>query len=285
LVPMKYAVLSDIHWGTKKTIGDVSLVVKRLRSEGYTPIFAGDIFDVWRDKDVVLVNEHKLKDGDIFIQGNHDYNVKLRDTIVQYPFGLTVTSGDKTFFITHGDCVDFMYAFALLESIQTNGTDNLLYFVLSKLKDWQAEDVFNFYKGMNRMPEWVTRALEHKGGWWFKRLSAFAVTIVLMYAAFQKSPPKLFPKMDVESGDILSKQPRELAYRIELFFPEAKHADTLIMGHLHSPFRAPISKGDDSRELISLGAWVEGGNPTVALIDKGQVETKCWNELANMPSR
>lgn len=271
----KYAIFADTHFGSGHTKIETAAHILNLRSQGYRMVFNGDTFDIWRDKECLETYKHILQPGDILIKGNHDWNAEVPEGVLDGGNGLTLRSGNKSFFVTHGDVVDFVYTFALLENTRHKQDKAIWLNLFSRVRPWVTEDVYPFYESMNRMPEWVVKAMEHNSGGFWGKLWAVAALVVLVTAGFYKKPDEVWNDVPTFSSDITDKHPRELAHRIYSFYPEAKDCDYLVMGHLHRPMHSFIS-GDTRtgyrKELITLGAWVKGSRSTVMLINDGHLE-------------
>ena len=270
---MKYAVLADLHLGSGLERRDVGEAMQRLRDEGYTLVLAGDVFDLWREKDAAKEFSHLLGGEDIVLRGNHDHDLDLPG--VRVLDSVTLESGWRRFFVTHGDVVDFVYGFAKLEHLRSTGAGRWWERLLANLRRWKAEDVYSFYDAMKYAPEWAVHALEHGGSDWRKKLQALAVLVVITLASFQKDRGPSFPHRPSLDGGVLDQAPEELCQRILGFYPEAEPCDTVIMGHLHRPARHDVVTPHGRRyELVVLGAWVKGSAPTVALIHEGRCEVR-----------
>lgn len=245
-----YAIISDTHLGLSTSDQRVFDVAERYRASGYTVVWLGDVFDLWVDPEAGRrYAEQVFRPGDIYVMGNHDYGYRPPEYVQFYPRGVLLKTKSGSWFVTHGDILDFPYLVALFKQG---------YSPLSRIKRWSGGEYENLYRVLASMPREAWSDLTV--GRFNLRLLGWLV--LLFYAALQPAPEvQVYEKL--EPGPLIPQDAETVARRVEAFFPEAKTANGIVLGHLHKPMRGEV----DGRVVQVLGAWCDHWPRTVGVID------------------
>lgn len=265
---MNYTVVADTHLGETDAVRLTEL--SRLLTSTEEPvIWLGDAFDTLRHSDAYDKYKHLMKEKDIWISGNHDYaQSQTRSTWV----------GDV--FLTHGDMIDFGLLFARLQYLRSNSQERSkakwLERLVCAMREWTLDDVYNLYVTLYSLSDKDVEAFKDSS---FK----FKLSTVLSYSRVllkllrtPTSIPTVLNDVPYPDGEkmagYVTHDPQKLLKLVLYFYPEAKYASTIIVGHTHHPIDEVIQVEDKSYRFVTLGAWIGNVSATYARIKEDKVE-------------
>lgn len=266
---MKYAILSDLHIGAGYEDRCSLCVVNRLRKEGYQLIFLGDVYDFWRNENADRIQV--LKPGDWFVRGNHDFFYKPPEGVLYFENSVLIHSGNKLFYLSHGDAVDFAWAFKLLSEHSGPWYVRLL----SYFNRWTVSDYQRLYAALEYLPDSVVHAFEHGGPQ--QKLRQVRWLYALWHAMWRGRPNKAIPKHNnavADDGPVVTFDTKHILRRILWYDRMAAAADEIIIGHLHAPMRKYERYNGHLYNVTVLGAWIGEAPRVYATIENGKLRLR-----------
>lgn len=260
-----YLVIADSHLGacTPERTDAAERVARVTRELGHRIIWAGDTLDVLNNEHAEDIYSGVIQPEDLKLSGNHDWALEMqRDLMV----------GDTL--VVHGDLVDFGYAAARLSRAARTGKGTLVERLIGRTRRWSSEDVYEFYDVLYLLTDGEVSAFEHPrpSFKWRYLLSYLRVAREL----YRRTPTEFTTELPEHLpgplpghgtfGGYFTVDPWTLMERLLVFYPKARSASTVVMGHLHYPIDTEVACSDGRiRRLVALGAMCKG-NATVALI-------------------
>lgn len=257
-----FLVIADTHLGATDEVRLTQLT--ELLSKCEVPvIWLGDAFDTLRHEYAYEQHGHLVKPKDLWIAGNHDYaQSQLR----------TLTVGKV--FLTHGDMIDFGLLFARLQVIRENKEQyakaSVAERILSKTRAWVLDDVFNLYQTLYHLSDADIAAFSTEN-FKFKPSTILAyIRVLIKLLCTPTGIPTVMDDVPTPAGNKMSgyvtHDPLQLLKLTLFFYPEAKLADTIIVGHTHHPIDEVLTVDGKTYRFITLGAWVGNVPATYAKI-------------------
>ena len=265
----KAAIFSDTHIGAPGFDDRVFSEVVKLRDRGYQIIFLGDVYDFVREEKAFERGPNIFKEGDIYVNGNHDFFFDPPEYVDRYRFSFKFISGGKRFYLTHGDAVDFVYAFKMLEEHKGPWFVKLL----SYLGRWKTIHYQRLYKAMEELPDSVIEAFEHSDMPTKLRMIKWGYTLIKsMWKPYKPFELPEHNEKIKDYGPVVTFSPKHILRRVLWFEDSAKFADVIIIGHLHRPtFGINIFNGKQY-EVYVTGAWIGENTPrTYLIVEDGKV--------------
>ncbi|BDG19195.1 hypothetical protein TthSNM11_13980 [Thermus thermophilus] len=255
---MRHALFFDAHLGHagwERWWPALREAVEAERARGARIVWAGDTLD-WVEDSRFRPPEGLLREGDIWIPGNHDPEAVPGLEVRHF----LLLDG---VFVAHGDQVDLQYAFALLE-----GRFGL-----------RRSSALALYRGLIAAPDWAAQAAR---AWLFAFLhggrpstparALLAVSLPLLLALFVEVPDLYPPVEELPQLPVFSRDPEIVLQKLLALEPQAREAHTLVIGHLHPVPHVDAQVG--GQRLVIAPAWPTWPHAGYVVVEDGEVEVR-----------